>query len=145
LAVYPSADFVATTDEPQSASEIVRWGTPAQYLPEICPSDLIYAAGSPRVVEAVGHAASSAGAAFHADPFVATNGLQDSWFGAQIARVRVRDLKQRLKAWFSTAQWTGKAMSEQTDRLHDGVGGYQGHTETHDQRIDRDRFWRRVA
>ena len=28
LAVYPSADFVATTDEPQSASEIVRCGAP---------------------------------------------------------------------------------------------------------------------
>jgi NAD(P)H-flavin reductase/ferredoxin len=141
LAVYPSADFLATTDEFQSASEIVRCGAPDRYLPEICPTDLVYAAGSPRVVDAVCSAASAAGAPFYADPFLATDDPHESWFGRQIGRVHVRDVKQRLKAWFS---WTGKP-DEQADGLHDGLGGYPVQTETHDQRVDHNRFWRRVA
>ena len=31
-------------------------------------------------------------------------------------------------------------MNEQTDGLHDGLGGYPVQTETLDQRVDRDRF-----
>jgi 3-phenylpropionate/trans-cinnamate dioxygenase ferredoxin reductase subunit len=145
LAVYPSADFVATTDEPQSASEIVRRGTPDQYLPEICSSDLVYAAGSPRVVDAVCSAASCVGAAFYADPFVATSDPWESWFGRQLVTVHVRDLKQRLRAWFSSAQWTGEPMNVQSDGLHDGLGVSPVQTETRDQCVDRDRFWRRIV
>ena len=37
LAAHPAAQFVATTDEAQTASEIVRWGTPAQHLPQFAP------------------------------------------------------------------------------------------------------------
>ena len=85
------------------------------------------------------------GAAFYADPFVATSDPWESWFDRQIAAVHVRDLKQRLRAWFSAAQWTGEPMNEQTDGLHDGLGASPVRTETRDQRVDRDRFWRRIA
>jgi NAD(P)H-flavin reductase/ferredoxin len=145
LAVYPSADFVATVDESQSASEIVRCGTPAQYLPEICQSDLVYAAGSPRVVDAVCRAATSVGAAFYADPFVATSNPRGSWFDLQFGRIHVRDWKRRLKAWFSAGHWTDAPMNEHADRLHDGLGASTAQTEARDQRVDRDRFWRRLA
>jgi hypothetical protein len=144
LAVYPSADFVATVDEPQSASEIIRCGTPAQYLPEICRSDLVYAAGSPKVVEAVCNAAACAGATFYADPFVASGGSRGSWFHRGVVKFHARDLKQRFKAWVSAAHSTGTPMSEQTGRLDDGLGAPSVRTDTRGQRVDGNRLWRRI-
>ncbi len=46
-------------------------GTPADGLPELTTDDLVYAAGAPRLVEAVAARASEAGAVFFADPFEA--------------------------------------------------------------------------
>ena len=88
LAAYPSADFVVTVDEAQSISEIVRRGTPDQHLPEICASDLVYAAGSPSMVEKVSNAAARAGATFYADAFRPNGDPAPSWCGASWQRLK---------------------------------------------------------
>jgi NAD(P)H-flavin reductase/ferredoxin len=79
LAAFPNTSCIATTEEPQKRSQIVRLGTPAQFLPSMHASDIVYAAGAPSLVEAVGGAAAPAGAAFYADPFTASEGLDSSW------------------------------------------------------------------
>lgn len=145
LAVYPSADFVATTDEPQSVSEIIRAGSPVQHLPELCATDLVYAAGSPRVVEVVCDAANRAGATFYADPFVASAGPEPSWLVRQLDNLRGADLKLRLTACFSAARKLGKPMADATAQLHDGLGPGQHPPQSLRQPSDRDRFWRNVA
>jgi len=98
LAVCPAADFVVTADETQWLSEIVRRGTPDQHLPPLGPSDLVYAAGSPRVVETVCDAASRAGAEFYADPFTASGTSKSSWLLADAAKRRLEEWRRRWGA-----------------------------------------------
>jgi ferredoxin-NADP reductase len=145
LAVYPTADFIATTEEPQSISEIVRVGSPARYVPELRPSDLVYAAGSPSVVQAVGDMAATAGSAFYADPFVASGGPEPSWFARQMAKVRVEDLKLRLRALISSADGTAETMKGADHCLQGGAVAYHGQTPILDEDIQCNRFWRNVV
>jgi len=101
LAPYPAAQFIATTEEAQDASEIVLRGSPAEHLPEILPSDTVYAAGSPRLVDAVGRAAARAGAAFYADPFVASGAAEASWLRWKLPATS--DLRSWVMNWLATA------------------------------------------
>jgi NAD(P)H-flavin reductase/ferredoxin len=88
LAAYPTADFVVTVDEAQSVSEIVRHGTPDQHLPEICSSDLVYAAGSPSMAQKVSNAAARAGATFYADAFLPNGDPNPSWWDTNWRRLK---------------------------------------------------------
>ena len=49
--------------------EGIHFGRPTQFLPELGPSDVVYAAGLPAMVDAVKEAAELAGAECHAHPF----------------------------------------------------------------------------
>jgi NAD(P)H-flavin reductase/ferredoxin len=99
LAVHPAAEVIATTEEAQRVSKIVRCGTPVEHLPTICPSDSVYAAGSPSLVEAVGSSAACAGAAFYADAFLPSGRSQEAWLPSQMAKLAIDDLKSRLLGW----------------------------------------------
>jgi len=88
LAAHPSADFVVTVDEAQSVSGIVRRGTPDQHLPDMCSSDLVYAAGSPSMVEKVSTAAARSGATFYADAFLPNGDPAASWWDDKWRRLR---------------------------------------------------------
>jgi len=96
LAVHPTAQIVVTSEEPQSVSKIVRSGTPAEHLPALAATDLVYAAGSPSMVEAVGNAASVAGAVFYADPFLPSSRPEPAWLVEQVARLGFDDLTSRF-------------------------------------------------
>jgi len=134
LAVHPAARFVATTQEAHNASQIVRQGTPDQHLPEICPSDIVYAAGSQALVETVGDAAARAGAAFYADPFVASSRPEGPWLNCRIPQLRFREVKSRIVDWFSNSareQHLSEAIALSsrrenlypgTQHLHEGMG-----------------------
>lgn len=99
LSRYPAATFVATTLEAQTASRIVRCGTPVQHLPPLKASDVVYAAGPPLLVDAVANTASRVGAEFYADTFVASAAPEAPWL------VRCHDgiaaLKSQLATWFA--------------------------------------------
>ncbi len=103
LAVHPAANIIATAEEAQNVSKIVRSGTPAAHLPAIAASDLVYAAGSPKMVEAVGSAAARAGAAFYADPFFPSS-RPEPWLAAHVARLGFDDLSARFLGWFERLQ-----------------------------------------
>jgi 3-phenylpropionate/trans-cinnamate dioxygenase ferredoxin reductase subunit len=131
LAAHPTAQFIATTDEAQTASEIVRWGSPAQHLPEICASDTVYAAGAPSLVETVGRAAAHAGAAFYANPFVASSRPEASWLSGRLPNLGVRELKSRVRGWFATS-----AQHERCDDLAPNLASahfYPGTNDMHDR------------
>ena len=101
LSAYPSATFVATTQEAQTASQIVRCGTPIEHLPPLEASDLVYAAGPPKLVDGVARMASRVGAEFYADAFVSSAEPEEPWLvrcQAGMAAVRAR-----LATWFAQA------------------------------------------
>ena len=66
-------------------------GRATDQLPPLDAADIVYAAGAPKVVEVAGKAASAAGAAFHADPFVVAN--EDPPGGL------AQSLVERARAW----------------------------------------------
>ncbi len=81
LALYPRASFIAATEDADrhAPSEIIRPGTPLDHLPPLLDTDLIYAAGSPKLVDAVAKRAARVGAAVFADAFVANPQEEPTW------------------------------------------------------------------
>jgi 3-phenylpropionate/trans-cinnamate dioxygenase ferredoxin reductase subunit len=70
LALFPNASIIPTVSEPQDVSPAIRSGRAIDYLPNLSPSDVVYASGAPALTEQVARAAKSAGARCYADPFV---------------------------------------------------------------------------
>lgn len=69
--------IVATNEPPRYA--VVKHGTPADFLPELRPTDGVYAAGSPAMIEQIAQKAISAQANFYADPFEAASAHRNDW------------------------------------------------------------------
>ncbi len=66
---HSRVSVVPTIEKLNRPSAIIAEGTPAHHLPQIAADDIVYAAGSPRMVGEVELAAKKAGATFYADPF----------------------------------------------------------------------------
>lgn len=85
LAALPGKSVIATVSEgSEETPAFFRRGRPEQHLPRLNDGDLVYAAGAPEMVDAVGLAAAVAGAGFHADPFEPSSREQnarDQWRG----------------------------------------------------------------
>ena len=71
LALFPNVTIVPIVSEPQSVSPAFRSGQASDYLPNLLPSDVVYASGAPAMTERVARAAKAAGAKCYTDPFVA--------------------------------------------------------------------------
>ena len=70
LAALPGKSVIATVGEgSEETPAFFRRGRPEQHLPRLSASDVVYAAGAPVMVDAIGLAAAVAGAGYHADPF----------------------------------------------------------------------------
>ncbi|MEZ5817013.1 MAG: 2Fe-2S iron-sulfur cluster binding domain-containing protein [Hyphomicrobiaceae bacterium] len=76
---YPNVSVRAVVDEITEPWHSVLPGQPTDHLPQLTCGDIVYAAGGPAMVSAVGEAATAVGAAFHADPFEPAAPLQESW------------------------------------------------------------------
>lgn len=98
LAGCPAATVIVTLEEPQTASRYARQGTPVQHLPPLEATDVVYAAGAPALVDAVGSAAARSGAEFYADPFTATGGSERPWHAFRLPQAGI-ELKSRLVDW----------------------------------------------
>jgi 3-phenylpropionate/trans-cinnamate dioxygenase ferredoxin reductase subunit len=70
LARCPNAMIIPVVDKPQTVTAAVHTGSPVDYLPTLYADDIVYAAGSPRLVEAVKDTAKASGASCYSDPFV---------------------------------------------------------------------------
>jgi len=144
LASYPAADFIATTEDAQLASEIIRPGTPADHLPPLFATDAVYAAGSPKLVQAVERAAARVGAAFFADPFVPSGAPRESWLAGQLGKISLAELAERLWAW-SLAGRSGQQLGMKTRELRDGLGVLEDVRVGRGGQADKRFSWRRVA
>lgn len=69
LARLPNVTVIPTIDEGPSPSAAVRLGRIEAHLPPLDVSDVVYACGSPRMVDALASCVNGAGATFYADPF----------------------------------------------------------------------------
>jgi len=69
LARLPNVTIIPTIEEGPSPTPAVRIGRIEAHFPSLNPSDIVYACGSPRMVEALAGFVDSAGATFYADPF----------------------------------------------------------------------------
>lgn len=83
--LHLNVTIIPTLERMPRESVLVAQGTPADHLPEIKTDDIVYAAGSPKMVGQVATLASLAGASFFADPFERSAPLREplldlSWF-----------------------------------------------------------------
>jgi CDP-4-dehydro-6-deoxyglucose reductase len=69
LARLPNVTVIPTIEEGPSPNPAVRIGRIEAHIPPLDASDIVYACGSPRMVNAVAACVDGAGAAFYADPF----------------------------------------------------------------------------
>lgn len=72
LSRFPNVVIVPVCSTPQTLTQAVYPGRPTDYLPQIVPSDVLYACGAPGLVESIEAFAAQAGAVCYADPFLPT-------------------------------------------------------------------------
>lgn len=92
LAMFPQVTIIATVSSQQNVTPAIRCGSPASYLPPLSSRDVVYVAGAPALVEAVGRVARASGAPCFADPFLPASG-----------RVEDRTFVSRTAEWFVPA------------------------------------------
>jgi 3-phenylpropionate/trans-cinnamate dioxygenase ferredoxin reductase subunit len=69
LARMPNVTIIPTIEEGQSPSPAIRLGRIEAHVPPLDVSDVVYACGSPRMVNTLAGLVETAGATFYADPF----------------------------------------------------------------------------
>jgi 3-phenylpropionate/trans-cinnamate dioxygenase ferredoxin reductase subunit len=72
LARFPNVLVVPCCSTPQTVTDAVKPGRPTDYLPQLLPSDVLYACGAPAMVDSIKSIAASVGAVCYADPFLPT-------------------------------------------------------------------------
>jgi 3-phenylpropionate/trans-cinnamate dioxygenase ferredoxin reductase subunit len=72
LARFPNVFVVPVCSTPQTVSNLVHLGRPTDYLPRLLPTDVLYACGTPAMVDAIKSIATQSGAICYADPFLPT-------------------------------------------------------------------------
>ena len=80
--------IVACVDELPRMHGLLIPGPAINHLPPLDRIDIVYAAGAPRLVDAVGDTAVAAGATFFADPFESAANQQQGWFDSARAWLR---------------------------------------------------------
>ena len=85
---HPNVQIIATAEEQQTAFHSVHLGVPSDHVPQLGPSDIVYAAGAPSMIDLVGDMAQSAGAKFYSDPFESAAIEQGDWLTRAITWLR---------------------------------------------------------
>lgn len=70
LARFPNVMVVPVCSSPDALGDAVRPGRPTDYLPEILPTDVLWACGAPGLVASIKDIAAHVGAVCYADPFM---------------------------------------------------------------------------
>lgn len=82
---FPNVGVVVTAEEAQDHYPHVRHGRPSDHVPPLTAGDIVYAAGAPAMVDAVGKQAHAAHATFYADPFEPPGGQAEDWVTKAVA------------------------------------------------------------
>ena len=78
-AKYPRVRVVASVGGMTLDAQTLTKTRAIDHVPPLLARDVVYAAGAPALVDAVGALAVAAGAAFYADPFESQNEPQEGW------------------------------------------------------------------
>jgi 3-phenylpropionate/trans-cinnamate dioxygenase ferredoxin reductase subunit len=70
LGRFPNVFVVPVCSMPQTLNKAVMPGRPADYLPRLLPTDVLYACGAPGMVDSIKSIAAHIGAVCYADPFL---------------------------------------------------------------------------
>ena len=93
LSSGPGVSVIATAEEPQNQSSLVRQGPVAEHVPALNANDIVYVAGGRRLVESVASLARDVGAEIYFDEFEASGSnttgggiggilsMASDWFG----------------------------------------------------------------
>ncbi len=84
----PNVQIIATAEERQCEFHSVSFGIPADQVPELLATDIVYAAGSPVMVDFVGERAQLVGATFYSDPFESAAAGAEDWLTRAITWMR---------------------------------------------------------
>lgn len=82
LCAFANVKIVAAIEELERDHRLVLAGRAVDHLPEVFADDIVYVAGGPSLVDAVGEAVSSVGAVLYCDPFEPVAPAQPSWLDA---------------------------------------------------------------
>ena len=101
LARFPNVVVVASCSTPQPQIGWAQFGRPTDFIPELLPTDVVYACGAPAMVESVKTIAAHFGTTCYSDPFMTASAPGIAENGAVLARA---------KNWFATtaSQETGQ-------------------------------------
>jgi len=72
LALFPNVVIIPVVSQNQDVTSAIRGGRPTDHLPELTPSDIVFAAGAPEMVSAVARVAGAACAKCYTDSFEAS-------------------------------------------------------------------------
>ena len=98
---FPGIRFTVTAAEVPEGIDFIRQGTPADFIPDLTASDVVYAAGAPTMVTRVAGACEVVGAEFHCDPFDPAQHANSRTL-ADVRR-KLGDLFRRQSHWSETA------------------------------------------
>jgi NAD(P)H-flavin reductase/ferredoxin len=74
LARFPNVLVLPVCSTPQTLTNAVMHGRPTDFLPQLVPSDVLYACGAPGMVDAIKSIAARNGVVCYADPFLPSTG-----------------------------------------------------------------------
>ena len=84
----PNVEIIATAEEAQNEYHSVLHGVPADHVPQLDANDIVYAAGSPVMVDVVGDLAQSVDAVFYSDPFESADAANEDWLTRAMSWLR---------------------------------------------------------
>ena len=77
--MFPNVEVIIGCEQPHPAIPELQLGPPSDHLPALRPSDIVYAAGAPKMVSTVAAEASAVHCQFYCDPFEPTFTAADNW------------------------------------------------------------------
>ncbi|MDB5614677.1 MAG: ferredoxin-NAD reductase [Devosia sp.] len=80
----PEIQLIVATNEPPRY-KVVRHGAPIDFLPALRPTDGVYAAGSPAMIDEIARKVGAAGANLYADPFEPAATPANNWLTRNFA------------------------------------------------------------
>ena len=93
LANCPNTTIIPVIGDPRMTMRGFQTGSPIDHLPTLYLDDIVYAAGSPQMVDAVKHVAEASGATWYADPFVPNSDGQQGLLSRVVNRLLGDDVR----------------------------------------------------
>jgi 3-phenylpropionate/trans-cinnamate dioxygenase ferredoxin reductase subunit len=116
IALFPRVTVVPVVSEPHNMSDSIRVGRPADFLPALMSSDMVYVCGSPALVDEVAAIARASGADCHRDAFVSHQN-SDRLFLVSSILAAVGDIRSSLATTINSRRLAGIPEEQERPRF----------------------------